>query len=677
MRQILIALIVLLSVPSAAFASDVFAGWRYVTEAVGARDADAIAYIVQSDARTTLYTASGPDYSSKVLAASAPNDGVPIEAVSISGDGRWIAYGRGGVGDAAGRGEISARGAWVVGASAVPCRLGEGARPTLSPRGDQVSWLSKGRLMRSRLSEDCAGMQTQVSEMVGGGAIAPVWSPDGTSLAFEQPIGRSRRIGVWRDGQVRYIDHGGQLDVAPAWSPDGRSLAFLRIDPSSDAVANQYDEDPPARFSVMTTPVDTLSPTTVWSSPGEDGFARQWRSRTTPPVAWLDSGRLIFLSEHQDWQHVYALDLATRSVRDLTPGACETDYLDVAPNGSVYVSDNCSGVDRRRISRIDTHSGTADALTGAQGVAVQPFVFNHGERVIWRGSLGPVQTVQISTPRGVVSPEPPPANPFADVKMTSRTLLAADEVAANAQVYAPTTPGPHPEIILLHGGPQRQTFSDAAPSAFYSRFGWMNRALAAKGYVVLQLNYRSGNGQGRAFRRIRGVARGGAGEFKDLQAAQIYLASRKDVDRAHIGVWGDSWGGWLTALGLARRSDLFASGVVVSGVYDLSKTSFGPLLNPQARSLAKASSAAGSIDAWRSPVLIVHGMGDNTVPYSQATSMYEALKARGRPAELVTFPREAHALQLEQDWTMLYDKASAFFDRTLAGKTVSADPDGR
>ena len=138
-----------------------------------------------------------------------------------------------------------------------------------------------------------------------------------------------------------------------------------------------------------------------------------------------------------------------------------------------------------------------------------------------------------------------------------------------------------------------------------------------------------------------------------------------------------TWGGWLTALGLARRSDLFASGVVVSGVYDLSKTSFGPLLNPQARSLAKASSAAGSIDAWRSPVLIVHGMGDNTVPYSQATSMYEALKARGRPAELFTFPREAHALQLEQDWTMLYDKASAFFDRTLAGKTVSADPDGR
>jgi len=250
-------------------------------------------------------------------------------------------------------------------------------------------------------------------------------------------------------------------------------------------------------------------------------------------------------------------------------------------------------------------------------------------------------------------------------------------VATNAQIYAPTTPGPHPAIIFLHGGPQRQTFSDAAPSAFYSRFGWMNRALASKGYVVLQLNYRSGNGQGRAFRRIRGVARGGAGEFKDLMAAQIYLASRKDVDRAHIGVWGDSWGGWLTALGLARRSDLFASGVVVSGVYDLSKTSFGPLLNPQARSLAKASSAAGSIDAWRAPVLIVHGVGDNTVPYSQATSMYEALKARGRPAELFSFPREAHALQLEQDWTLLYDKASAFFDRTLAGKSVSADPAGR
>jgi dipeptidyl aminopeptidase/acylaminoacyl peptidase len=123
--------------------------------------------------------------------------------------------------------------------------------------------------------------------------------------------------------------------------------------------------------------------------------------------------------------------------------------------------------------------------------------------------------------------------------------------------------------------------------------------------------------------------------------------------------------GWLTALSLARRSDLFAAGVVISGVHDLSRTSFGPLLNPDARALAKASSAAGSIDQWRSPVLIVHGGMDNTVPFSQALALEHDLKIRQQPVETLYFPREGHALQLERDWSEMFDRVTTFLDRTL------------
>jgi dipeptidyl aminopeptidase/acylaminoacyl peptidase len=457
--------------------------------------------------------------------------------------------------------------------------------------------------------------------------------------------------------------------VAPAWAPDGAQLAFLRIDPSTDAVANQFDEDPPAPFAVMLTPVSVLAPHRVWSSPGGDGFARQWRSRTTAPLAWLDGQRLALLSEHDGWQHVYALSGLSGGtsgvVTDLTPGRCEVDYADVIDTATVVVSDNCAGVDRRRLVRVHSETGVAVALTPANGLSIQPVAFDHGQRLVWRQAEQQLQTIRVLAGGREIAPEPPTEVPFPGVTEESLALTAADGIVTNAQLFHPVGPGPHPAIIFLHGGPQRQTFAAAATSAFYSRFGWMNRALAARGYVVMQVNYRSGTGQGRDFRRIRGVARNGAGELADVLAARAWLAGRPEVAGSRIGLWGDSWGGWLTALALARHSDLFRSGVVISGVYDLSETSFGPTLDPQARALAKSSSAAGWIDQWRSPVLIVHGERDNTVPVSQALEMQEALRRRHRDVTVLTFPREGHALQLERDWKLMFERASGFLDRTL------------
>ena len=658
------------ALPAVAMAAGVFDGWSYTTEAVGARDADRVGWIVQHGAATELFAARGPDYRPQGIAAARPNDGLPIEALSISADGRWLAWDRGGVGDAAGLGQVSDRGVWLLPPDGQPCRLADGARPTLSPDGARVAWMTGGRLMIAPLRADCEAMRSAMVEVASGGVVAPVWAPDGHALAFESPIGRARRIGVWSVASgLRWIDHQGQLDVAPGWSPDGTQLAFLRIDPSTDAAANQFDEDPPSPFAVLRAGVDDLVPQGLWASPGADGFARQWRSRITPPLMWLDSRRLALLSEHEGWQHVYALTPGSggtaASVIDLTPGRCEVDYADIQSEARLIASDNCAGMDRRRLVRIDSRTGVREPLTPDDGVAVQPMAFDHGRRLIWRAAASQLQTVHILSDGQERLPRPPAADPFAGVRTESLRLTASDGVVTNAQVFQPSGPGPHPALIFLHGGPQRQTFAAAAPSAFYSRFGWMNRALAARGYVVLQLNYRSGTGQGRDFRRIRGVARNGAGELLDVLASRAWLAGQPAVDAHRIGIWGDSWGGWLTALALARHSDLFRAGVVISGVYDLSETSFGPSLEPAARALARSSSAAGWIDQWRSPVLIVHGARDNTVPVSQALEMQAALRLRDRDVELLDFPREGHALQLEQDWEAMFDRVDRFLERTL------------
>src|ERR1700739_4090609 len=98
----------------------------------------------------------------------------------------------------------------------------------------------------------------------------------------------------------------------------------------------------------------------------------------------------------------------------------------------------------------------------------------------------------------------------------------------------------------------------------------MNQYLASRGYVVLSVNYRSGIGYGRGFREAPGRAGRGASEYQDVVAGAKYLQSRADVNPTHIGLWGGSYGGYLTALGLARNSDLFAAGVDFHGVHDWS-----------------------------------------------------------------------------------------------------------
>ena len=107
------------------------------------------------------------------------------------------------------------------------------------------------------------------------------------------------------------------------------------------------------------------------------------------------------------------------------------------------------------------------------------------------------------------------------------------------------------------------------PSGYYSNSYVMNQYLAAQGYDVLAVNYRSGTGYGQAFRDAPGIGREGASEYRDILAAGRWLATRDTVDPDRVGIWGGSWGGYLTALALARDSDLFRAGVDFHGVHTL------------------------------------------------------------------------------------------------------------
>ena len=128
----------------------------------------------------------------------------------------------------------------------------------------------------------------------------------------------------------------------------------------------------------------------------------------------------------------------------------------------------------------------------------------------------------------------------------------------------------HPALVFMHGGSRRQMLLGWHYMDYYNNAYAMNQYLASQGYVVLSINYRSGIGYGLNFREAINYGASGASEFNDVEGAGLYLRTRADVDPARIGLWGGSYGGYLTALGLARASNLFAAGVDFHGVHDWS-----------------------------------------------------------------------------------------------------------
>lgn len=242
----------------------------------------------------------------------------------------------------------------------------------------------------------------------------------------------------------------------------------------------------------------------------------------------------------------------------------------------------------------------------------------------------------------------------------------------------------HPALLFFHGGSHRQMLLGWHYMEYYNHAYAMNQYLASRGYVVLAVNYRSGIGYGLRFREAPAQGAAGASEFNDVLGAGLYLRSRPDVDPARIGLWGGSYGGYLTALGLARASDLFAAGVDLHGVHDWNEgiRNFIPDYHPtpEQERLAFESSPMAWLDTWRSPVLLIQGDDDRNVFFSQTIKLTEALRERKVHVEDLVLPDEIHDFLRNASWLAAYHAAVEFFDRemqprTYRGSDLRVEPD--
>jgi dipeptidyl aminopeptidase/acylaminoacyl peptidase len=602
------------------------------------------------------------------LITAAQDDGQPLYDLALSPDGNRLAFVRGG--DAEARDDPLPNAAWagepprqqisiIDMEGEEPIVVGDGHSPTFSPDGTRLAYTRRGEIWLWQRG----GGEARKLTSTGSEIRRLQWSPDGTRLLFVSHRGDYSFVGLLDPARprIRYLDPGLGFSVEPVFSPDGRQVAFIR---HLDAPAGAARDSGPY-WSIRIVDLASGAGRELWAAPAGAG-GRYYESRGQD-LFWSKDGKLVFPWERSGWLHPYALDAAkSGEPKDLTPGAFEVEMFTLGADGrSLVYAGNSGDLNRRHIWRRRLSGGAPERLTGGTGIESAPVfggtalaviatdVVRPGHPALVDRGLKPFKAVAAAT--GFVTPEPV-------------LFRAEDGVEVHGQLFRARGPGKRPAIVYVHGGPRRQMLLGFHPSAYYSNAYVFNQHLAARGYHVLAVNYRSGTGYGSAFRDSPEIGRGGGAEYRDVLAAGRWLAARADVDPARVGIWGGSWGGYLVALGLARNSDLFAAGVDFHGVHSMLRplpNNLSPAAQNAARQLQWESSPLGAIDRWRSPVLLIHGDDDRNVDFSQSVLLARELAARRIPYRELVFPNERHSFLLHSNWLKSFRAADAFLDEHL------------
>lgn len=347
----------------------------------------------------------------------------------------------------------------------------------------------------------------------------------------------------------------------------------------------------------------------------------------------------------------------------------------------VLFNSNQGDRDRRHLWRVPADgSAPATAVTSGASIEWSPRPLDGG-RVAYLASdartPAHARLIEGGAARAL-APETMPSTAPLDrlVAPTAVTLKAADGIETYGQLFVPPVGALPPRakaraIIFLHGGSRRQMLLGWNYGSYYHHAYAMNQALALRGWVVLSLNYRSGIGYGRDFREALGYGAAGGREYGDVVAAARWLRARPDVDSTKVALWGGSYGGYLTAMGLSRNPELFAAGVDVHGVHDWNvgiatfRPDYNPLEDPAAATLAFESSPLSSVAGWRDPVLLIHGDDDRNVRFIETLSLIEKLRGQGVPVEQLVLPDEVHGFLRHESWMRAFETALEFLDRRV------------
>ena len=667
----------------------------FPSDLVAAEQSPRVAWVFYNKGESNVWVADAPNFAARQLTHYQGDDGMPLASLRLTPDGRTAVYARGS--------ELSREGhvanptsqikeprqqVWAADIeNGTPRLLGdmncdqEGCENIqISRDGKWAVWT--GAKHHLWLAPVAGGQPAKQLTELRGDEGEPQWSPDSQHIVFSSDRKDHSLIVIYdlSPERVHYIVPSSDRDMHPRWSPDGKQIAFVR----TAGAENRLPLIPlrPRPWSIWVADANTGQGHEIWHSSQEMNGSLPPFEDTT--FNFAGNNRILFNSEQDGRNHLYSIVASGGQPTLLTPGDFDVEDVTLAPEKtSILYSSNQDDVDRRHLWRVSVNGGAPQqALTRGKTIEWAPTITSDGRSIVCLGSTAtsPAMPYRITASgREMIAATMLPADfPSAQLVEPQQVIFKSDDgLTLHGQLFVPRNHDQHsPALIFTHGGPPRQMMLGFHYMSYYHNAYAENQYLASLGYVVLSVNYRLGIMYGRAFRQPANSGWRGGFEYKDVQAGAKYLQSLPYVDPRRIGLWGGSYGGYLTAMGLARNSDIFSAGVDFHGVHDWSvflriweNSAEAPDLK-EAQKLALDSSPVATMAQWKSPVLLLHGDDDRNVNFRQTSDLVQRLRENHVDFEEIIFPDEIHDFLLWKTWVQGYKATADYFNRKLmrAGK---------
>lgn len=522
---------------------------------------------------------------------------------------------------------------------------------------------------------------------IGGGHTG---DPTSELAASDSPGQRGQRGGAGAGagaGASAASDDAAQDQAARDKTPPGRVLRWTMPDVSDDgklAVATVRSADNNDRWLVAIDPA--AGKARVLDHLRDEAWVRDGGSS-----GWLpDNKRFWYLAENDGWMHLYTVDVASAGAapRQLTSGKFEVSSVDLAPDKSkFYVTSTEAHPGERQVYTMALDGGARTKLTsmvGSSNVEVSPDGQMLG--VIYSAAnrppevyLAPNQAGATMTP--VTTSTSEAWRSYKWVEGSLITYPARDGAQVYARLYTPEMVGAKrhpsaPAVVFVHGAGYLQN-AHKYWSTYYREY-MFHHLLASRGYVVLDADYRASAGYGRDWRTAIYRHMGGK-DLEDVVDGAAWLVKTQKVNARHIGVYGGSYGGFITLMAMFTTPDVFAAGAALRPVTDwahynhpyTSNILNEPQDDPEAY---RKSSPIYFADKLKGALLICHGVVDVNVHFQDSVRLAQRLiELRKENWELAMYPVEDHGFEKETSWADEYKRILKLFDTNLKKDALKKD----